>query len=311
MGLPRLSRSEGEECLVSPIGKAYAYAVSAVLLWSTAASAFKLTLRCLTPLELQAGAVVVAVLFLAVRAAAAGQLRELLPATPRDVARSALLGFLNPFAYYLVLLAAYDRLPAQEALVLNYIWPIVLAVLAVPLLGHPLGRRSVAALVVSFGGVVVIGTRGDLATLRFSDPVGVALAAGSSLIWALYWILSVRDSRDDGTKLLQGFVFGLIYLLISVAATGTPRVVSLRGAIGAVYVGLFEMGVTFSLWLTALRLVDRTARISNLVFLSPFISLLLVHTVLGEPIALSTIGGFTLVVFGIALQVVQPRRSSV
>jgi len=294
---------------VSPNSRAYAYAVSAVLLWSTAASAFKLALRDLSPLELQTWSVAVAVLVLAVRSVVTRRLPSLLPSTLGDALRSALLGFLNPFAYYLVLLAAYDRLPAQEALVLNYLWPIALAVLAVPLLGHPLGRRSVVALAVSFGGVVVIGTRGDLGSLRFGDPLGVALAAGSSLIWALYWILNVRDPRDGGTKLFQGFLFGLVYLVLSSAVVGPPRPIAVRGLMGAAYVGLFEMGITFSLWLTALGLVDRAARISNLVFLSPFVSLLLVRVVVGEPLARSTIAGFVLIMLGIMLQVVS-RSSS-
>ena len=32
------------------------------------------------------------------------------------------------------------------------------------------------------------------------------------------------------------------------------------------YVGLFEMGITFVLWLSALKSTNNTARISNLIF---------------------------------------------
>jgi drug/metabolite transporter (DMT)-like permease len=128
------------------------------------------------------------------------------------------------------------------------------------------------------------------------------------LVWAVYWIINVRDPRDGATKLLQSFLFGLLYLAIPMVGAGAPHAIPWRGAAGATYVGLFEMGVTFSLWLAALRLVDRTARISNLVFLSPFISLILVRLVLAEPIVPTTIGGLLLILSGIALQATSSRR---
>ncbi len=61
-----------------------------------------------------------------------------------------------------------------------------------------------------------------------------------------------------------------------------------QGIAGAIYVGLFEMGITFVLWLTALKKATHIARISNLIFISPFLSLLLISFILGEPIAPST-----------------------
>lgn len=158
--------------------QAYAYGMASVLLWSTAATGFKLALRHLSTGQLHLCAVATSAAFLLVYALASGRIREAFASTPRQILSSALVGFLNPFLYYRVLFAAYSRLPAQEALVLNYLWPITLAVLAVPLLGQRLGGRSLGALAISFAGVAIIGTRGNLTTLRFEDPAGVALAEG-------------------------------------------------------------------------------------------------------------------------------------
>lgn len=47
-------------------------------------------------------------------------------------------GLVNPCLYYLLLFSAYDRLPAQEAMAINYTWTLTLTYLAVPLLGHRL-----------------------------------------------------------------------------------------------------------------------------------------------------------------------------
>ncbi len=286
---------------------AYGYGVAAILLWSTVASAFKIALRTASPGELHAYAVSASTVFLVGLAASRGRLRSVVPSCPREALTSAAAGFLNPFLYYRVLFCAYDRLPAQEALVLNYLWPITLSVLAVPFLGQPLRLENLAALLVSFAGVVVIGTRGNIAGVRFEDPLGVALAAGSSLVWASYWIVNVRDTREAETKLTQGFIFGLAYVLLGFVSRG-PRLLPWEGMLASLYVGLFEMGVTFTLWLAALKRAERAARISNLVFLSPCLSLVVVHLVVGEPIARSTGLGLGLILLGIVLQA--PTRPS-
>ena len=82
--------------------------------------------------------------------------------TPRELAGSAILGFINPFVYYLILLKAYQLLPAQVAQPLNMIWPIILVFLSVPILGQKIGRKSYIALFISFAGVYSISSQGRL-----------------------------------------------------------------------------------------------------------------------------------------------------
>ena len=132
-----------------------------------------------------------------------------------DLWRAALLGFLSPFAYYAVLLKAYSILPAQEAMALNYLWPVALVILSIPMLGQKVTRWEWVALLVSFFGVLVIGTQGQIAQLRFTHPLGDALALGSTVIWALYWNFNVRNKGEDVVKLLLKLAFGRTDLLVA------------------------------------------------------------------------------------------------
>ncbi len=61
------------------------------------------------------------------------------------------------------------------------------------------------------------------------------------------------------------------------------------------------MGVTFVLWLRALNISKSTALIGNLVFLSPFLSLIFINLILHEQIMPSTIVGLVLIILGIKL----------
>ena len=75
-----------------------------------------------------------------------------------------------------------------------------------------------------------------------------------------------------------------------------------QGLAGGIYIGIFEMGITFVLWLNALKYSATTAKVSNLIYLSPFISLIFIHFTVGETITAYTLSGLTLIVVGILLQ---------
>jgi drug/metabolite transporter (DMT)-like permease len=282
--------------------RAYVFALVSVFFWSTVASAFKVGLRYLEPDQLLLWSSLCSTLVLGATLALQGRLSLLRETTPADAARSALLGFLNPFLYYVVLFRAYDRLPGRMAQPLNYTWALAIALLSVPLLKQKIRPRSFLAILVSLFGVLVISTRGDLRGLRVEEPLGVGLAVGSSLIWALFWIFNLRDHRDEAVKLLLNFAFGTTFTFAFCAARGRLAAPTWPGGAAAAYSGLFEMGLTFLLWLKALRLSRTTAAVANLIFLSPFVSLFLLHFVVGEELALSSFVGLACIVAGIVLQ---------
>ena len=290
--------------------KAYLCGLATVLLWSTVASAFKITLRHLDPPQLLLYSAAVSTVSLAAILGWRGQLRTIFALPRGEYLRSIGLGLLNPFFYYLVLFEAYDRLPAQEAQPLNYTWALTLAVLSIPLLKQRIRLTDLGAGLICYSGVLLIATRGRLGDLHFSDPVGVALALGSTVIWALYWICNTRDSVDAVLRLFLNFLFGLPFVLVACVSMSDLEVGDVRGLLGAAYIGLFEMGVAFWLWLTALRLAENTSRVGNLIFLSPFVSLVLIHFLVGEEIRRSTIGGLLLIVAGLIVQRLGAARAT-
>ncbi|MFW6315366.1 MAG: DMT family transporter [Desulfohalobiaceae bacterium] len=277
-------------------------ALATVLIWSTVASAFKLSLRQASVTQLLFFSSMASVLVLGLIVVLQGQGPRLSRCTTKDILYSALLGLLNPFAYYFILLQAYDLLPAQEAQPLNYTWAITLSLLAVPLLGQPLRKIDLLALVISYAGVYIISTRGDILALQFSNPKGVALALGSTVIWALYWILNTKDPLPAACRLFLNFAWGSLFVGLVLLFSSGPVLPSSLGLLGAAYIGLFEMGITFLLWSTALKLSSSTARVSIFIYLSPFLSLLFIRFLVGEEILPSTLPGLLLIVCGIMLQ---------
>lgn len=282
--------------------KAILLALSAVLMWSTVATAFKIALSLIDIVSLLFYSTGISFLVLLFIAVITGRLRQIRSWSRSDYIRSVFLGFLNPFLYYLVLFKAYSLLPAQEALTLNYSWAVVIVLLSIPILKQKIKPLSIIAVFISFTGVIIIATHGDPFSLEFSNGLGVALAVGSSIIWSLFWIYNIKDERENVMKLVFNFLFGFIFISIYVIIIGHVAIVDLSAFLAVTYVGLFEMGVTFVVWLMAIKLSETTAQVSNLIYLSPFISLVLINLVLGEKILPSTFSGLILIISGIILQ---------
>lgn len=282
--------------------KATLYGLGAVLAWSTVATAFKISLSYLSPAQLLLYACAASLLALLSILAVQCRLGELVPALRLYWRRSLLLGAVNPFAYYLILFQAYALLPAQEAQAINYTWALSMTLLSVPLLGHSLRKLDLAAALVCYLGVLIIGTRGDVLALSFSNMDGMLFALASTLLWASYWIFNTRDTREPVLGLTLNFIMALPLIVLWCALNGELTPVAWQGLAGAAYVGAIEMGYTFVLWLTAMKLTQSTARIANLIFLSPIISLWLIHFFIGEPILASTLVGLALILGGLLLQ---------
>ncbi|RKX76527.1 MAG: EamA/RhaT family transporter [Spirochaetes bacterium] len=285
-----------------PQKKAYIYAGITISFWSTVATAFKIALRYLDILHLLLISSVTSLLILLTILAARGKLSVIKKCTLSEYGRSALLGALNPFLYYIVLFKAYSLLPAQVAQPLNMIWPIVLVFLSVPFLKHKVSLKSYIALFISFTGVYFISSRGEPLGFKLVEPLGIALALGSSFIWSFFWIFNVRDKRDEEVKLFLNFLFATFYIAFAIIFAGGFRKPTTEGLFSGIYVGTFEMGLSFVFWLKALSLSRSADLIGSLVYLSPFVSLIFIHFIVGEIIYGTTIIGLILIVTGILVQ---------
>lgn len=273
-------------------------ALGAVAIWSTVATAFKLALREMDASQLLLVAVLVSLLCLTAVLVVRREIGALGRTSWGERRRALLLGVLNPFAYYLILFAAYERLPAQVAQPINYTWALTLSWLAIPLLKQKPRRRVLLAGVVCYAGVFLIATGGRPSGFRTADPVGVGLALGSTVLWALYWLANARSRLDPVVGLWWNFA-AAAPLCAAVVLLRSSFAIAGRGLLAGAYVGAFEMGFTFILWLSALRLAVSAARVANLIFLAPLLSLVLIHFVLHEPVRPATVAGLGLIIAGL------------
>lgn len=281
--------------------QAYLYALSAVILWSTVATAFKMALNEINFIQLLTISTGVSTLVLTLILVASK--RYLLLKTIRFADFGVLMfkGIVNPFIYYLILFKAYSLLPANEAMILNYIWPIVLVILSVVILKQKFHLADGVSTLISFVGVVVIATQGRMYDINFANLPGVLLALGSSIVWASYWILNMKSKTDILIQLWVSFGVGFVAALTLFFAQHQSIPVASKGLYASIYVGLFEMSIPFILWQLALNKAKKTVSVSQLIFLSPFLSLMIIAIILKETILISSLLGLMMILVGIVV----------
>jgi hypothetical protein len=138
--------------------------------------------------------------------------------------------------------------------------------------------------------------------MRFSNVVGVSLALASTLIWAGYWVINQTERHDALLRLFVNFVAGVSWMAILMTLTDQWQMPVSGAMMGAMYIGMFEMSLAFFCWFQALRLSTNISLLNNMIFLTPFGSLLVIFWVLKEPIYPSTLIGLSLIISSILIQ---------
>ncbi len=282
--------------------RAYLLALATVLLWSTSASAFKLSLNHTDNVHLLFySSFTATILIVVINLIRRADFRRFYR-TKKDIQYTILLGFLNPFLYYIILFKAFQLLPAQQAQPLNFIWPLTIVLFSNLILKQKLRITTITALLISFLGVVVISTKGSFNFGSLDNPLGVFLALFSSIIWGLFFVLNLKDKRDGLMKLQYTFAMGTFFSLIYLVITRNPIFDTFFGLLGGIYIGTFEMALAFFFWSEALRLSTHSAQVSNLIFLTPFISLICINFIVGEHVQPSALIGLGIIILGILSQ---------
>ena len=279
--------------------KAILYVSITVLSWATVASAFKLALSSLTYYELLLIASGTALIAFAIILTIRKRWFLLRSVSRRQWKTFAIAGTLNPTLYYLVLFKSYELLPAQIAQPINYMWPVVLSIMLAIFARQRIPVVKFAGMAISLVGVAVISIGPAQLTGANLSALGLTLGIGSAFVWATYWLINrMNVETDQIVSLFLNFLFGTLWLLI-MAPFMKIEISSLKGVLAAVYSGLFEMTIPFIFFGIALKKTNSPALINHLCYLSPFLSLFIIHLILGENIYSTTYIGLALIVGGL------------
>ena len=284
------------------IGKEYLYATGAVLAWGTAAPVLKAVMgRASEEFLLFASAGLSFLFLLGLNLRNRNRIREA-GYRGRDYLAMACLGFVGLALYSYLYYTGIARLPAAEACTLNYLWPMMIVVFSIPILKEKMTLSKGLGILSSFAGVVLIATQGKLADLGQADLSGVFRCLGAALCYGLFCVLLKKYAYDESLLLCIAYLVTAVFSGMLCWKNGSFAPVGFGEGLGIVWNGVGVNAVAYLLWARGLKQGD-TAKISNIAYFTPFLSVVFGKLLLHENVTLWSLSGLVLIGFGMLVQV--------
>lgn len=193
--------------------------------------------------------------------------------------RTFAVGVGGIFGYHALLFAAFKVAPAVEVNLINYLWPLLIVVLAPAFLrGFRLGPKHIVGATLGLAGAALIASGGTLRPDAAYLP-GYLLAAAAALAWASYSLMTKRlppfpTGAVGGFCLASGLLsLGVYFFGLTTSPGMPPPSLEALDWLFLILLGLGPMGGAFYAWDAALKRGDPRI-IGALSYLTPLLSTL-------------------------------------
>lgn len=288
--------------------KVYLYAGTSIFFWSTVATVSKLLLGTLNSYQVLMCSVLFAGTALLVVNIITGKLALLKKYRLKDYIAIFLIYSPGTFLYYIFLYSGTAKMAASQAFIINYLWPIMSVVFACIILKEKLTVRKGIAFVMSFLGVMTVAG-GELFHFNAQSLIGTVLCVLAAVSYGAFTALNRRWEYDYPLSMMLSFFSTFIITLIINLVMGEPFQISPFQIVGFAWNGIFTIAVATVTWQKALKM-GGTAKVSNLAYITPFLSLVWTFLVLKEPIKPLSVAGLVIIVLGIFIQLKDKKEIS-
>ena len=207
--------------------------------------------------------------------------------------RVLILGALNFTIFWWLLFVAAYRLPGGVAATVGAIQPLIVILLARPLLGSPIRPLAIVAAIAGMGGVALL-----ILTPRAAlDPVGIAAGLGGAISMAFGTVLTRRWQPPVSPLTFTAWQLtagGLLLLPAALILEPSLPVLTSANLMGFVWLGVIGAALTYILWFRGIARLEPSV-VAPLGFLSPMTAVILGWSILGQSLGAAQIAGMVVV----------------
>ena len=280
--------------------KYYLSASISILCWSTVATVVKLLLGTLQSIQVLFISSFFAGICLLIFNIATKRILKLKEYRAVDYLKTVLICLPGTLLYYVFYYTGTSKMLASQAFIVNYLWPIMCVVFACIILKEKITPVKLVAIFLSFIGVIVVIGK-SIFVFDGDILVGALFCVLGAISYGVFTALNGKSKYEKPLSIMISyfatFIITGVFLLIT---KNLPKVEPVQ-LLGLCWNGAFTMGVANTMWMYALSSKD-TAKISNLAYLTPFISLVWTSVFLKEKITLLSVLGLGIIMAGILIQ---------
>ncbi len=280
--------------------KTYFYAGVSIFCWSTVATTCKILLREFNSMQLLWVNSLIAGLFLLVLNILLGNFKKYENYTLKDYFIMVAIGIPGTIFYYMFYYAGTDILPASQAFIINYLWPIMSVIFACVILREKLTAKKLVAIFISFLGVIVV-IGGDINGFNGQMLIGALCCILGAVSYGLFTALNQKMNYNKSMTLMVSYLATFIFTTLVNLINGDIFIPGTNQMLGFMWNGIFTVAIANTFWVIALE-TGKTEKVSNLAYITPFLSLVWTSLFLNEEIKLNSLVGLVIIIAGILIQ---------
>ncbi|MEG3659341.1 DMT family transporter [Arenibacter palladensis] len=219
------------------------------------------------------------------------------------------LGFLGTYLYYVLLYFGYANAPGMEVLIVQYSWPILVAVLSLLILREKLTTPKVISILLGFLGVFMVLTKGNFSQLKFENLTIDLIVFFGAFVFALFSVLSKKNEMNDISLLTIYFLTASVASFISMNIFSEFKTPGLNTITPIVINGFFVNGLSYIFWIKALK-IGEASFIAPFVFLTPVLSSIFLIVIFNEPFYTAYLIGMSCVILGGLLNARKAKKNA-
>lgn len=281
--------------------KNYTYALITIFIWSTTAAVVKKILFDIPNLEALSVSSYFAFAFLMIVNLKNGNITKMRRYSAKDYGIMCGLGFTGLFLYSALYYYGLSQLSSQEACILNYLWPMMLVIFSCIILKEKMTLLKAAAMICSFIGIIILSA-GNSESSNGNIVVGMISCIVAAACYGIFSVLNKKMNYDQSISMMINWLVVAVCAMISGMMTESWAMISGMKWLGILWLGIVIDATAYLLWALALKDAENTAKIANLAYIIPFLSLIFSAALLKEVIEIRIFAALVFIIGGVLVQ---------
>lgn len=165
--------------------------------------------------------------------------------------------------------------------------------------------QQVAGIVLSFLGLLILVSKGNLFAIDLIKNKGDMLVISSSLTWAIYSMVNKKITFHYSPIMTTFYMFLFVAILISPFTINQQNInamlnLSLSGWMSVLFLGIFCSGAAYALWAQSLKEMS-ASKVGAFLYLEPFVTFFGAWILLNEHITILTLVSGLIIIGGVVL----------